>query len=64
MFTLAAGTTLAVTLWLDGVMLNTTGVVTTCDPQVGNGIEFTSIEDKDAQILEQFLAHNAVADES
>ena len=62
-FTLAAGTTLAMTLWLEGVMLTTTGIVTTCDPQVGNGIEFTSIMDKDAQILEQFLAQHAVADE-
>jgi hypothetical protein len=53
-----------VTFWLDGVMLSTTGVVTTCDAQVGNGIKFTSIEDKDARILEQFLAHNAAADET
>jgi hypothetical protein len=64
MITLAAGTTLAVTLWLDGVMVSTTGIVTTCDPQVGNGIEFTSMKDQDAQILEQFLARHAVADES
>jgi hypothetical protein len=64
MFTLAAGTTLAVTLWLDGVMLSTTGIVTTCDPQVGNGIKFTSIKDQDAQRLEQFLALHAVADET
>jgi hypothetical protein len=51
------------TLWLDGWMLSTTGIVTTCHPQVGNGIEFTNIKDQDVEMLEQFLAQHAVTDE-
>jgi len=63
MFTLEIGTTLTMKLWLDNVMLSTTGIVTTCHPQVGNGIQFTNIDDEDVRKLEQFLADHAVAEE-
>jgi hypothetical protein len=63
MFALAPGTRVAMTFWLDGGKLSATGIVTTCHPQVGNGIEFTSIKDQDAERLEQFLARLAAADE-
>jgi PilZ domain len=64
MFTLEIGTTLTMKLWLDKVRLSTTGIVTTCHPQVGNGIQFTNIDDEDVRRLEQFLADHAVAEES
>jgi hypothetical protein len=51
-------------LWLDNVRLSTTGIVTTRHPQVGNGIQFTNMDDEDARTLEQFLADQAVAEES
>jgi hypothetical protein len=64
MFALEIGTTLAMKLWLDTVMLTTTGTVMTRHPQVGNGIQFTNIDDQDIRKLERFLADHAVADES
>jgi c-di-GMP-binding flagellar brake protein YcgR len=64
MFALEIGTTLKIKLWLDSVTLSTTGIVTTRHPQVGNGIQFTNIEDEDVRKLEQFLTDHAVAEES
>jgi hypothetical protein len=64
MFTLEIGTTLTMKLWLDNVMLSTTAIVTTCHPQVGNGIQFTRIDDEGVRELERFLADHAVAEES
>jgi c-di-GMP-binding flagellar brake protein YcgR len=63
MFTLDVGTKLKMKLWLDSVSLSTTGIVTTRHPQVGNGIQFTSLDDGDVRKLEQFLADHAVAGE-
>ena len=57
MFTLVVGTTVEIKLWLGAVMLCTTGIVTTCNPQVGNRIQFTSIDDGDVTALKQSLAH-------
>ena len=56
MFALEVGTTLKMKLWLDTMMLSTTGIVTTRHPQVGNGIQFTEIDDEDVRKLEQFLS--------
>jgi c-di-GMP-binding flagellar brake protein YcgR len=64
MFTLEIGTTLTMQLWLDEVRLSTTGIVTTCHPQVGNGIQFTNIDDENVRQLEQFLAFHAVPGQS
>lgn len=59
MFTFAVGTTLAMTLWLDGEKVATTGRVATCFPQVGNGIEFADLGDENRKRLERFLAEHA-----
>lgn len=63
MFTLVVGTTVEIKLWLGAVMLCISGIVTTCHPQVGNGIQFTSINDADVTTLKQFLA-NQTRDET
>jgi hypothetical protein len=60
MFTLETGTKLTMKLWLDSVMISTTGIVATCHPQVGNGIRFTGTTDEDAEKLEQFLTNHAL----
>jgi len=62
MFTFAVGTKLAMTLWLDGVQVSATGVVATCYPQVGNGIEFADMNTEDVKKLEQFLAEHSDAE--
>ncbi len=56
MFTLAVGAKLQIGLWINGVKLNTEGVVITRDPQVGNGIQFTGMAAQDRTTLWQFLA--------
>ncbi|MGA2202035.1 MAG: PilZ domain-containing protein [Terriglobales bacterium] len=43
MLPLPAGTVLRVDFWLDSEHINITAVVRTCDPGVGNGIEFTGM---------------------
>jgi hypothetical protein len=43
MMPLPLGTVLRVDFWLDAEHLNITAVVRTCDPGVGNGIEFTGM---------------------
>jgi hypothetical protein len=64
MFTLEIGTKLRMELRLDSVMPSTTGSVTTRHPLVGNGIQFTNIDDEDVRKREQFLADHAVAKQS
>lgn len=59
MFTLGIGTNLRMTLWLDSMKVSTTGIVATCCPQVGNGIQFTGMNVEDKKKLEQFLADHA-----
>ena len=39
----ALGTVLRVDFWLESEHINVTAVVRTCDPGVGNGIEFTGM---------------------
>ena len=43
MLPLPIGTVLRVDFWLDTEHINITAVVRTCDPGVGNGIEFTGM---------------------
>jgi PilZ domain-containing protein len=43
MLPLPLGTVLRVDFWLDAEHINITAVVRTCDPGVGNGIEFTGM---------------------
>jgi len=43
MMPLPLGTVLRVDFWLDAEHVNITAVVRTCDPGVGNGIEFTGL---------------------
>jgi len=43
MMPLPVGTVLRVDFWLDAEHVNITAVVRTCDPGVGNGIEFTGL---------------------
>jgi hypothetical protein len=43
MMPMPAGTVLRLDFWLDAERVNITGVVRTCDPGVGNGIEFTGL---------------------
>jgi hypothetical protein len=43
MLPLPLGTVLRVAFWLDSEHINITAVVRTCDPGVGNGIEFTGM---------------------
>lgn len=43
MMPLPTGTVLRVDFWLDSERVNITAVVRTCDPGVGNGIEFTGM---------------------
>jgi hypothetical protein len=43
MLPLPVGTVLRVDFWLDSEHVNITAVVRTCDPGVGNGIEFTGM---------------------
>jgi PilZ domain len=56
MFTLEVGAKLQIGLWINGVKLNTEGVVSTRDLQVGNGIEFIGMAVQDREMLKQFLA--------
>jgi hypothetical protein len=63
MFTFPAGTKLTMTLWLDSEQVSATGIVATCYPQVGNGIEFVDMSAEDVKKLEQFLAVHAGVEE-
>jgi len=53
-FPFAIGTTLELKLKVDGTLLVLAKVVT-CDPQVGNGIQFTKMLPEDIEELRAFL---------
>jgi len=55
LFTLPVSTKLQVTLHAGGSTIPTTAKIVTRDPNVGNGIEFTSMQDKDRETLRQFI---------
>ncbi len=54
MFPFPVGTTLEMSLQLDGTLL-AVGKVVTCDPQVGNGIEFTKMLTEDQEELRAYV---------
>jgi hypothetical protein len=54
MFPFPVGTTLEMSLQLDGTLL-AVGKVVTCDPQVGNGIEFTRMLPEDQEELQAYV---------
>jgi hypothetical protein len=54
MFPFPLGTTLEMTLQLDGTLL-AVGTVVTCDPQVGNGITFTRMLPEDLEELRAYV---------
>jgi len=53
-FPLPPGTRLELKLQLEGTLL-VLGTVVTCDPQVGNGIQFTKMLPEDIEELRLFL---------
>jgi len=55
MFTLQKGTQLDVVLWVEGQKIPAKGVIATCYPQVGNGIDMTEITAADRAKLASFL---------
>ncbi len=57
------GTTLLMTLWIDGKRCDLIGVVRTCDPALGNGIEFVTMEEKDRKRLRDHLASLPLPDD-
>jgi len=52
---LPLGTVLRVDFWLDSDHIKITAVVRTCDPGVGNGIEFTGMPSDTKQRMQTYL---------
>lgn len=52
---LAVGTVLRVDFWMDSEHINISAVVRTCDPGVGNGIEFTGMQPEAKARLQAYL---------
>lgn len=55
MFPFPIGTIFEMSLQIDGTLL-AVGTVITCDPQVGNGIEFTRMLPEDREELRTYVA--------
>jgi len=55
MLPLPLGTVLRVDFWLDAEHVNITAVVRTCDPGVGNGIEFTGMPNEMKERMQAYL---------
>jgi hypothetical protein len=55
MMPLPAGTALRVDFWLDSEHVSITAVVRTCDPGVGNGIEFTGMPETIKERTQDYL---------
>jgi hypothetical protein len=60
MFPFPVGTALEMSLQLEGTLL-AVGTVVTCDPQVGNGIEFARMLAEDLEELRAFVKASQVA---
>jgi hypothetical protein len=60
----AVGTTLELTLHLEEETVLAVGVAVTCDPHVGNGIEFRKMLPEDIESLRAFLATREVSPDS
>ncbi len=55
MMPLPPGTALRVDLWLDSEHVSITATVRTCDPGVGNGIEFTGLPERTKERMQDYL---------
>jgi hypothetical protein len=55
MLPLPLGTVLRIDFWLDSERVNITAVVRTCDPGVGNGIEFTGMPPEAKERMQAYL---------
>lgn len=55
MLPLPLGTVLRVDFWLDSEHIKVTAVVRTCDPGVGNGIEFTGMHPDTKERMQSYL---------
>jgi len=53
--TLPIGTRVKATLWLGEKTIIGTGIVVTCHPQFGNGVELTAVSAQDQVVLATFL---------
>jgi len=59
MFTMDVGTKLQITFSLDQSKTTAVGIIATKYPQVGNGIDFVSMEPQDRLMLHDFISHLA-----
>ena len=57
MFTMDVGTKLQITFSLDQSKTTAVGIIASKYPQVGNGIDFVSMEPKDRLKLHDFISH-------
>jgi hypothetical protein len=55
MLPLPIGTVLRIDFWLDSEHVNITAVVRTCDPGVGNGIEFSGMPPDAKERMQTYL---------
>ena len=55
MMPMQIGTVLRLDMWIDTDRISATGVVRTCDPGVGNGIEFTGLPADGKIKLQKYL---------
>jgi hypothetical protein len=55
MYTLPIGARLNIGLWIQEEKLKISGMVKTCDPVFGNGIQFLEMSEQDRDQLEKYL---------
>ncbi len=55
MYTLPIGARLKIGLWIEEEKLRISGIVKTCDPVFGNGIQFLEMSEQDRDQLEKYL---------
>jgi len=54
-FNMGVGTEIELKLWVGDVGVKTTAIIRTSDPGVGNGMEFTGLDETGKQTLSDFL---------
>ncbi len=64
MLPLPVGKVLSITFWLDSERISTPAVVRSCDGGVGMGIEFTGLDDKTRERLQQQIEAMAAESET
>ena len=64
MLPLPVGKLLSITFWLDSERVRTPAVVRSCDGGVGMGIEFTGLDDKTRERLQQQIEAMAAESET